>query len=140
MKKIFQKIFSNPTHRSTSICSRSRSPPSPPHWPRARHRPSPRLWRSHFLHVAHRSRSCSAGWSDWSRGPPSSRSTGCSCSPDWQLLIQPEMLYCFKWIIKIKINIWLTLSFTPYQTFIFLEILFKIRNQHKILSKKVESW
>ncbi len=32
----------------------------------------------------------------------------------------------------------LTLSFTSYQTFIFLEILFKIRNQHKILRKKVE--
>jgi len=32
----------------------------------------------------------------------------------------------------------LTLSFTPYQTFIFLEILFKIRNQHKILRKKVD--
>jgi len=31
-----------------------------------------------------------------------------------------------------------TLSFTPYQTFIFLEILFKIRNQRKILRKKVE--
>jgi len=30
----------------------------------------------------------------------------------------------------------LTLSFTPYQTFISLEILFKIRNQHKILRKK----
>ena len=26
----------------------------------------------------------------------------------------------------------LTLSFTPYQIFIFLEILFKIRNQHKL--------
>ncbi len=32
----------------------------------------------------------------------------------------------------------LTLSFTPYQTFIFLEILFKIRNQQKILKKKVK--
>ncbi len=32
----------------------------------------------------------------------------------------------------------LTLSFTPYQTFIFLEILFKIRNQHKILRKKID--
>jgi len=34
---------------------------------------------------------------------------------------------------------YLTLSFTPYQTFIFLEILFKIRNQHKILRKKVDN-
>ena len=32
----------------------------------------------------------------------------------------------------------LTLTFTPHQTGIFLEILFKIRNQHKILRKKVE--
>jgi len=32
----------------------------------------------------------------------------------------------------------LTLSFTPYQTFIFFEILFKIRNQNKILRKKVK--
>ncbi len=30
----------------------------------------------------------------------------------------------------------LALSFTPYQTFMFLEILFEIRNQHKILRKK----
>ncbi len=37
--------------------------------------------------------------------------------------------------LKLKV---LTLSFTPYQTFIFLEILFKTRNQHKILRKKVE--
>jgi hypothetical protein len=36
------------------------------------------------------------------------------------------------------INKLLTLSFTPYQTFIFLKILFKIRNQHKILRKKVD--
>jgi hypothetical protein len=32
----------------------------------------------------------------------------------------------------------LTLTFTPHQTGIFLEILFKIRNQHKILRKKVD--
>ena len=32
----------------------------------------------------------------------------------------------------------LTLTFTPHQTGVFLEILFKIRNQHKILRKKVE--
>jgi len=32
----------------------------------------------------------------------------------------------------------LALSFTPYQTFMFLEISFKIRNQHKILEKKVD--
>jgi hypothetical protein len=32
----------------------------------------------------------------------------------------------------------LTLSFTPYQTFIFLEILFEIQNQNKILGKKVD--
>ena len=38
----------------------------------------------------------------------------------------------------IEINKRLTLSFTPYQTFIFLEILFKIRNQHKIPRKKVD--
>jgi hypothetical protein len=31
----------------------------------------------------------------------------------------------------------LTLSFKPYQTFIFLEILFKNRNQDKILRKKL---
>jgi hypothetical protein len=30
------------------------------------------------------------------------------------------------------------LSFTHYQTFIFIEILFKIQNQHKILRKKVD--
>jgi hypothetical protein len=35
-------------------------------------------------------------------------------------------------------NLPLTLSFTPYQTFIFLKILFKIRNQHKILRKKYD--
>jgi hypothetical protein len=34
--------------------------------------------------------------------------------------------------------LYLTLSFTPYQTFIFLEILFEIRNQHKILRKKID--
>jgi hypothetical protein len=33
---------------------------------------------------------------------------------------------------------WLTPSFTPYHTFMFLEILFEIRNQYKILRKKVE--
>ncbi len=32
----------------------------------------------------------------------------------------------------------LTLTYTPHQKGIFLEILFKIRNQHKILRKKVE--
>ncbi len=32
----------------------------------------------------------------------------------------------------------LTLTFTTHQTGIFLEILFKIRNQHKILIKKVD--
>jgi len=32
----------------------------------------------------------------------------------------------------------LTLTFTPHQRGIFLEILFKIRNQRKILRKKVE--
>ncbi len=32
----------------------------------------------------------------------------------------------------------LTLTFTPHQTGIFLEILFKYRNQHKILRKKVD--
>jgi hypothetical protein len=32
----------------------------------------------------------------------------------------------------------LTLSFTPCQTFIFLEILFKIRNQNKIPRKKID--
>jgi hypothetical protein len=31
----------------------------------------------------------------------------------------------------------LTLSFTPYQLFLILKILFKIRNQHKILRKKL---
>jgi len=39
-------------------------------------------------------------------------------------------------------DIHLTLSFTPYDfhmTFIFLEILFKFRNQHKILRKKVDT-
>ncbi len=46
---------------------------------------------------------------------------------------RPEMGYCYK-----KKKIWLTLSFKPYQTFMFLEILFKIRNQHKILRKKVD--
>jgi len=33
---------------------------------------------------------------------------------------------------------YLTLTFTPHQTGIFLEILFKIRNQHKILRKKID--
>jgi len=35
-------------------------------------------------------------------------------------------------------NVILTPSFTPYQTYIFFKILFKIRNQHKILRKKVD--
>ena len=34
-------------------------------------------------------------------------------------------------------NVILTPSFTPYQTYIFLKIIFKIRNQHKIPRKKV---
>jgi len=32
----------------------------------------------------------------------------------------------------------ITLTFTPHKTGIFLEILFKIRNQHEILRKKVK--
>jgi hypothetical protein len=32
----------------------------------------------------------------------------------------------------------LTLFFAPYQTFIFLDILFEIRNQNKILRKKID--
>ena len=32
----------------------------------------------------------------------------------------------------------LTMSFAPYQTFIFLEIVFEIQNQHKVLRKRVD--
>jgi len=54
-----------------------------------------------------------------------------------------KILESYRRSLKLLKDLWkfqkvLTLSFTPYQTFIFLEILFKIRNQHKILRKKVD--
>jgi hypothetical protein len=45
--------------------------------------------------------------------------------------------YVYDFFMK-EIFLYLTLTFTPHQTGMFLEILFKIRNQHKILRKKVE--
>ena len=47
-------------------------------------------------------------------------------------------LLCIFPCLKTTFENLLTLTFTPHQIGIFLEILFKIRNQHKILRKKVE--
>jgi len=47
-------------------------------------------------------------------------------------------MYSDRTNILVLESLYLTLSFTPYQTFIFFEILFKIWNQHKVLRKKVD--
>jgi len=47
-------------------------------------------------------------------------------------------MYSDRTNILVLESLYLILSFTPYQTFIFLEILLKIRNQHKVLRKKVD--